>query len=321
MKQWSIIIPALNEEKHIGACLDSICGLDSSQEEIEVLVVDNGSTDRTVAVVNSYSDRIDVRVLVRSELRVGGLRNAAAQLACGRYLAFLDADCLAPSNWIETASRIFLEYPGTITGSPYALPVDAGWPARIWHQRFHRNKKGEVSYVPGGNLLLERTLFWKIGGFDSFLRSNEDSQFCSRALNRGTRVLAFPELAVVHLGAEKNLRHFARRQLWHGSNVCNRAGIRGNSRAIGLAGYTLFCALLIAAGLLLWQSKLLLAAFAGLLLPPITMAPSKAKQHLRLMPKLVVLILTYALVRAYALPIAAFRGLRDCHVRQRQERI
>jgi glycosyltransferase involved in cell wall biosynthesis len=318
LKQWSIIIPALNEERHIGTCLDSICGLDADQSKIEVLVVDNGSTDRTVAVANSYSDRLDVRVLVRSELRVGALRNAAAQLASGRFLAFLDADCVAHPSWIATASRILFDNPGTITGSPYALPPDAGWPARIWHQRFHRNKSGEVSYVPGGNLLLERTLFWAIGGFDSSLRSNEDSQFCSRARSSGTRVLAFPELAVVHLGAEKNLRHFARRQLWHGSNVCSRAGIRGNSRAIGLAGYTLFCAFAIAAALILWQSKLLLAAFLGLLVPPITMAASKTKQKdLRVLPKLVVLILTYALVRAYALPIAAFRGARAWHVQQR----
>jgi GT2 family glycosyltransferase len=317
LKQWSIIIPALNEENHIGACLDSICGLDGDQDEIEILVADNGSTDRTVAVANSYSDRIDVRILVRSELRVGALRNAAAQLATGRYLAFLDADCLPHPSWIETASRILRHNPGTITGSPYALPTDAGWPARIWHQRFHSDKRGEVSYVPGGNLLLERTLFWKIGGFDSFLRSNEDSQFCSRARNSGIRVLAFPELAVVHLGAEKNLRHFARRQLWHGSNVCSRAGLRGNSRAIGLAGYTLFCASGIAAGLLLWQSKLLLAAFVGLLLPPITMAASKTKRYsIGVLPKLVALILTYALVRAYALPIAALRGLRARHLQE-----
>jgi glycosyltransferase involved in cell wall biosynthesis len=318
LKQWSIIIPALNEEKHIGACLDSICGLDGSHEDIEVIVVDNGSTDRTVAIVNSYADRINVRVLIRSKLRVGALRNAAAQVASARFLAFLDADCLAPSNWIRTASRILMEDPGTITGSPYAIPADAGWPARIWYQAFHRDKRGQVSYVPAGSLLLERTLFWKIGGFDSSLRSNEDSQFCSRAISSGTRVLAFPELAVVHLGAEKNLRHFVKRQLWHGSNVCNRAGLRGNSRAIALAGYTLFCAAVIAAGLLLWESKILLPAFVGLLVPPIAMSARRAKQHpLRIMPKLVVLILTYALVRAYALPIAALRGLRACHVRQR----
>jgi len=318
LKQWSIIIPALNEEKHIGGCLESICQLKGNRDEIEVLVADNGSSDGTVAIVNSYASRLNVRAFVCQGLRVGALRNAAAEVASGRFLAFVDADCLVHSNWLETASEILSSCPGIIIGSPYALPSEAGWPARIWHQRFHYDKRGDVSYVPGGNLLVERAVFWKIGGFDPVLRSNEDSQFCSRAKLSGTRVCAFPELAVVHLGAEKNLLHFARRQLWHGSNVISRAGIRGNARAIGLAAYTLLCASLIVKGAVLLEPKLLIAAFLGLLVPPIAMAASKSNDSgIRVMPKVILLILTYALVRAYALPIAAFRGVRAWRPEQR----
>lgn len=308
---WSIIIPARNEEKHIDLCLQSLCKLEGSGR-FEVIVVDNGSTDRTVAIVHSYRERLHLRLAVEQTATVGGLRNLGAGLAEGMYLAFLDADCLAPPSWLRDASQVLRHHPAAVAGSPYALPPEARWPARVWHARFHEGKQGEAAYVPGGCMLMERSVFWKVGGFDSRLRSNEDSQFCSRARASGLPVFVAPSLSVTHLGVETSLLHFARRQRWHGSNVINRAGFRGNVRAIALAAYTLLCLLAIAAFALSFRPFAAALGFGILLLPVFWMGfrPGRGGRSRNPLP-LLLLLLVYAVVRACVLPAAVFRAARQ----------
>ena len=310
-REWSIIIPALNEEKHMDLCLQSLCNL-GGEPRPEVIVVDNGSTDRTVAIAQSYRERLALRVAVRGGATVAGLRNWGATTATGKYLAFLDADCLAPASWLKEASEVLRERPHIIAGAYYALPQTAGWPAKVWHARFHQGKQGEVAYVPGGSMLMERGTFSKVGGFDGRLRSNEDSQLCSRARALGLQVVVVPSLAVTHLGAEKSLLHFAKRQRWHGSNILSRSGLRGNRRAICLAAYTLLCLFSLAVCAPSGKPVFVATGLLGLLLPPAWMGlqPRKGVPARQALP-LVLLLLVYAVVRAGVLPVAAFRACKQ----------
>jgi len=93
----SIIIPAYNEERFLGRCLQSIANVDYPGELTEVLLVDNGSTDRTVEIAHSYN----AKVLVDGTSNVSGLRNLGAQHAKGELLAFVDADCIVHEDWIS----------------------------------------------------------------------------------------------------------------------------------------------------------------------------------------------------------------------------
>jgi len=312
-KTWSIIIPTLNEEKSIGHCLDSLCAMQHDLADVEVIVADNGSVDRTVTIVMAYTARLGITVLSLPNVSVGALRNAAAARATGRLFAFLDADCVVGPAWLQAAAGVLSRHPSAIVGAHYALPSDAGWPSRLCHQRFFEGRRGEVPYIPGGNLVMESSVFWRIGGFDTALRSNEDSQFCSRAWAAGSRVLAFPELAVTHLGAEKNLLHFARRQIWHGSNVVSRSALRGNLRAIGLAAYTLGCISCLFAAGFSGRPTLLLLALVAAMFPPIVIALRGAGRMRgnRDVPPLILLLVTYAFVRACVLPLALLRGVRQ----------
>jgi GT2 family glycosyltransferase len=310
-RKWSIIIPALNEERHIQPCLDAVCSL--GEGSFEVIVVDNGSVDRTIAIAKSYSARLRIRVVTRRGVTIGVLRNTGAAIATGRILIFLDADCLIPSNFLKHASRCLENSPPIVAGAYYALPPNAGWPARLWHQRFHAGRQGAVGYIPGGNLVIDRALFRKLGGFDPKLRSNEDSQFCSRARAAGIPVVVFPELATIHLGAEKNLRAFIARQTWHGSNVLSKAGMKGNVRALGLAGYTLFC-LGGAFAALCAEWFVVSAAMAGaFLVPPIVLSLRGPRLKARAgdVPLLVLLLAIYAFVRACVLPRALIRCIQQ----------
>ena len=84
----SFVIPVLNGERDISRCLLSIRNQDFSAEEYEVLVVDNGSTDRTQDIVRNLG--FDIQVI--PGVSVASLRNRGAVEARGDFLAFVDAD-------------------------------------------------------------------------------------------------------------------------------------------------------------------------------------------------------------------------------------
>ena len=90
-RKVSIIIPIYNEEDYLEECLDSV--LAQTLEEIEVICVDDGSTDRSVKILEEYARRDARMVILRQEnCYAGAARNLGMQAASGRYLSFLDAD-------------------------------------------------------------------------------------------------------------------------------------------------------------------------------------------------------------------------------------
>jgi glycosyltransferase involved in cell wall biosynthesis len=91
----SVIVPAYNEERFIARCLDSLVNQDDPAEEI--IVVDNNSTDRTVAVAQRYP----VRIIRETRQGIIPARNAGFDAAAGDVLARCDADSIVPADWVR----------------------------------------------------------------------------------------------------------------------------------------------------------------------------------------------------------------------------
>ncbi|MDR1214703.1 MAG: glycosyltransferase [Propionibacteriaceae bacterium] len=109
----SLVVPAYNAEAHLGRCLDSLTALDRTDQPVEVIVVDDGSTDRTPALARSYADRLPWVRLVRQPNRGhGGAINTGLAQARGHYFRVVDAD-----DWLEPAAyRRLVETLGRLTG-------------------------------------------------------------------------------------------------------------------------------------------------------------------------------------------------------------
>lgn len=89
----SIIIPAYNIESYIGKCLDSILNQDIDKSQIEIIVVDDGSTDKTPEITDSYASDYDyIKVIHKSNGGVSAARNDGIAAACGEYIFFFDGD-------------------------------------------------------------------------------------------------------------------------------------------------------------------------------------------------------------------------------------
>lgn len=97
----SVIIPCYNSEKTIGSCLESI--LNQTYSDIEVITVDDGSTDKTSEIIQTYSDRDSRILLIRKENGgVSSARNLGIHVAHGDWLLFVDSDDTILNTHIET---------------------------------------------------------------------------------------------------------------------------------------------------------------------------------------------------------------------------
>lgn len=305
-----MIIPALNEERALPLCLDALVSQTLAGDVFEVIVVDNGSVDQTVAIAQSFASRLNLHVLEQRECSISALRNRGAMEANGDLLAFLDADCVAQPNWLAFGMHI-LEEPGAgVIGAGYQIPDYSKWVAKAWYGSQNK-KSGRVSYISGGNLLMSRAAFVTAGGFDEEMETSEDWEFCQRAASRGLPIRAHAQLAVVHMGTPQTLREFYEKQYWHGTHalkaVIHSARGLSSGRAAWFAVWTLLSivAFLATIGALALGGSvwLTVAGAVGLLAAPVALSlrVALARGNIVLVFPLTLLYLTYGVARALCL--------------------
>lgn len=100
----SVIIPVYNVEQYLRECLDSVCG--QTLKEIEIICVDDGSTDSSLEILKEYANRDNrITVMKQENLHAGVARNAGLAIAKGEYLSFLDSDDWFELNMLEEMSK------------------------------------------------------------------------------------------------------------------------------------------------------------------------------------------------------------------------
>jgi glycosyltransferase involved in cell wall biosynthesis len=308
---FSIIIPVRNEEHNIAKCLSALSNLQTVPHLFEIIVVDNGSTDRTREVAAGFVSTLGLQVLEWPNAYIAAVRNAGAAVAQGKYLAFLDSDCEVLPDWLAQAWLAISRGITGVFGSYYLIPKGSSWIARYWNEVHDKSKAGEVPYLPGGDLFVSRELFQTVRGFDETIQTNEDYEFCQRIRSTGHPITCIPELAVIHWGTPQSLVAFYRKNRWHGMHVF-RVFLRNppalhNVKPIALALYTLCCilGLLISIGIVLQGGSLRYfdAFFLALLVPPLALGIRSAASARRLeaVVPLATLYLAYGLARASAI--------------------
>lgn len=177
MKKISVIIPAYNEERYIKKTLSALKQQTIPQEYIEIIVVNNASTDRTAEIAReSGADSIIDEPRKGTNLA----RQAGLSRATGDIIAFLDADCIPPSWWLEKIHEKLHENKESfvaLAGS-YKYTEDITEPLFIFEQLYSWVvlptlnslvgkifKKGGV--IIGGNFAAFRETFEKVNGIDT----------------------------------------------------------------------------------------------------------------------------------------------------------
>jgi glycosyltransferase involved in cell wall biosynthesis len=208
----SVIIPAHNEERYIGMVLRALSTLGSTSN-IETIVVDAGSKDKT----RSISQELGASVLSIGQVPPGRARNFGAKHASAEFLAFIDGDVVVTADWMDAVTDLLArkrELSGSLRGAPYVTRPDGGWLEKHWFSSTGRRTR---KYINGGNLLISKADFDRLGGFDERLTTGEDVDLCSRAGKAGLAIEIDPRFKAIHLGYPRSWWEFLAREAWHGS--------------------------------------------------------------------------------------------------------
>ena len=174
----SIVIAARNEEGNIGACLDSIAALTYATGALQVIIVDDRSSDSTATIVQQYIDRYPHITMIHASPpsdHLHGKTNAIAQgvdHATGEILMFTDADCLVPPGWVEETVKYFdREDIGLVAGftylkgsGPFACFQALDWLA-LFSSAAAAVRLGTPATAVGTNLCVRRAAYDAIGGY------------------------------------------------------------------------------------------------------------------------------------------------------------
>ncbi|WP_426267171.1 glycosyltransferase family 2 protein [Sphingomonas sp. LHG3443-2] len=194
MPDVSIIIPTYNRAALLSGAIDSAL---AQGERYEVIVVDDGSTDDTAALLAGYGDRI--RVLRQANKGPSAARNLAAEAARGDYLFFADSDDLIePSAVGRLLDEARLLGPTKIPFGEATTIDEAGRPVEAAKYGFGSVRRGEELDFAGllsGTMplwltLLPAALFRRLGGLRPGLRLGEDQEFAVRVHAAGLRYVA-----------------------------------------------------------------------------------------------------------------------------------
>jgi GT2 family glycosyltransferase len=209
----SFVIPVRNDVLRLQRCLASIRRNNYPAELIEIIVVDNDSTDSSAVAARQHG----AIVIASSGDSVAEHRNRGARAALGSILAFADSDHEIDRGWIEAAVDVLSEPHVAATGAPYLTQPSANWVQQHYDGlRSRPQRREDVAWLGSGNLAVKRAVFERVGGFNTSLIACEDVDLCNRITAAGYRIVAEPALRSIHFGDPKTLKALFFGELWRG---------------------------------------------------------------------------------------------------------
>ena len=241
----SIVIPVKNDAGGIDACLQSIYSSSIDTLEFEVVVVDNGSTDNTVAVATRYG----ANVVKAPDVTVATLRNMGAKKSSGDVIAFIDADCTVSQDWFQNVARYLNDRSVICFGSPPSIPENPTWVQSGWFQvRKKSSADGDafpIEWLESMNLFVRSDIFRKVGGFDETMITCEDYDLCMRLQEHGD-ILCDNRIVAIHHGEADTPLRFFKKERWRGSS--NFQSFRKHGYAVSELPSVLFPLIHVVAG-------------------------------------------------------------------------
>jgi glycosyltransferase involved in cell wall biosynthesis len=246
----SAIICTHNRDIYLGDAIDSL--LQQDFPNFEIIVVDNGSSDRTKEVVAERESDSRVQYIYEPTLGLSIARNTGFKQARSQILAYLDDDAVASPQWLRILWNAYQENEKlAIAGGKVTLIWPEGVEPPIWLSPGLAENLGaydlgdqitlirQPGLTPRGlNYSIRRSFLEKVGGFDlnlgrvgKSLLSNEELHMTELALNQGWEVAYLPEATAAHNVAPERLKRswFLSRGWWQGISECYREQLTGRA--------------------------------------------------------------------------------------------
>ena len=199
-KKISVIIPTFNSAKELTKCLESFKTQTLSNENFEVIVVDDGSNDGTKDAAAKYP----VRYIYQQNRGPAAARNNGANQAQGEIILFTDADCVPQPNWIEEMIKP-LDDPQVVGVKGVYKTRQKELVARLvqieYEHKYERMKKFKyIDFIDTYSAGYRKDIFLKYNGFDERYpkASVEDQEFSFRLSHDGHKMVFNPDAVVFH---------------------------------------------------------------------------------------------------------------------------
>jgi glycosyltransferase involved in cell wall biosynthesis len=226
----SVVIPARNESKGIGALVRTIMAQGARGKTIEVIVVDDASTDGTADAARAAGARVLELDRGPDQGNPALARNRGAATAGGDPIVFLDADCVPAAGWLERLLDAH-DTGAEVVGGALDLPRGLSGMARCdyycgWYHVHSRRPAGDVPNHPPGNLSVRREVFARTGGFTErqpVAYAHEELAWQAAVRRAGGRIRFEPSATVYHLNRPGFANLLRRNYRWGYSAIESKA--------------------------------------------------------------------------------------------------
>ncbi len=212
----SVIVPVRNEERFIADCLTNLLNQDYPQDRLKLIVVDNNSTDRSRTIIRQFP----VQYVFEKRKGVSKARNTGARVARGDLLAFVDGDCVAPRDWISRLVTALWDQSADACIGTCVFPQGGSFVEDylalrgIDSQRELLNESRPFPpWLLTGNLLVRRTIFEKVAGFEETLARGEDADFWWKIERAGGCLKYFPRVQILRRGSSSLINFYSKKFL------------------------------------------------------------------------------------------------------------
>ena len=218
---FSVVIPTFNRPLQLRECLNGLAMQDFPQTAFEVIVVDDGGAVRLDGLADLSRSRLSIVVLRQENSGPASARNLGARHAKGRFIAFIDDDCVPAGDWLRRLSENFGEgSDGLLCGGH----VRNGLPENVYSAASQillevvyvwQHHADAPRFFTTNNLAVSAQRFLKCGGLNPLFRVSEDREFCDRWVHKGGRLKYVPEAVVFHKH-DLSFRAFVRQHFSYG---------------------------------------------------------------------------------------------------------
>lgn len=204
----SVIMPIYNEEKYISKCLDSILEQDYPKEDMELLLCDGMSNDKTREIIAEYKKKYSwIQLLDNPNKTAPYAMNVGIKASKGDVIIRLDAHVMYPKNYFSLLVQKLNELTGawnvgalcntlpvneSITAQSISAVLSSSFGMGNSHFRIGADKEMEVDTVPFG--CFKREVFDKVGLYDEELVRNQDDELNGRIVKAGGKIYLLPQL-------------------------------------------------------------------------------------------------------------------------------
>lgn len=214
----SVVVPAYNSEKTIRQCLNALTNQSYPANLYEVIVADDGSSDKTGDIAKSYA----VRYIRQENRGPASARNRGVKEAKGDIILFTDSDCVPDVKWISEMIKPFKDPAIAAVKGAYKTnqkALTARFAQIEFEERFEMLKKVQsIDMIDTYSAGFRKDIFLQMNGFDEGfpVANNEDTDLSYRMSKAGYRMIFNPDAVVYHLNHPDSIKRYFKLKFWRG---------------------------------------------------------------------------------------------------------